>query len=218
MYDSSTLHSTSQSAQANKVLRNTYMLLGLTMAFSASIATVTALMNWPSPNIILLLVGFYGLMWLTEKNRNKTSGLFYCFALTGFMGYTAGAIVNKYIGAGHGDAVVTALAGTGLTFFATSAYALTTKRDLSKLTGFLLAGGVVLMVAVIANLFLQMTALSLAISCAFILFSSLVIMWQTQMIINGGEDNYISATVTLFVSIYNIFLSLLQLVGLAGDD
>ncbi|MDW6003916.1 Bax inhibitor-1/YccA family protein [Vibrio mangrovi] len=204
--------------QTNKVLRNTYALLGMTLLWSALIAGVSMAMNLPSPGLIIMLVGFYGLLFLTEKNRNNSMGLVFTFLFTGFLGYTLGPILNMYIGAGLGDVVVMALGGTALTFMAASAYALTTKRDLSFLNGMLMAGFVVLLVGVIANIFLQLPALHLAISGLFVLFSTGAILLTTQQIIRGGETNYISATITLYVSIYNLFLSLLQLLGVMNDD
>ncbi|CAG20586.1 MULTISPECIES: Bax inhibitor-1/YccA family protein [Photobacterium] len=202
----------------NKVLRNTYFLLSLTLLWSAVIAGTAMAMNLPYPGIIITLVGFYGLMFLTEKNKDSSLGIVFTFALTGFMGYTLGPILNMYIGAGMGHAIVPALGGTALTFMACSAYALTTKRDLSFLNGMLMAGFVAIIVAVVANIFLQIPMLSLAISGMFVLFSSAAILLTTQSIIRGGETNYISATVTLYVSIYNLFLSLLQILGIMGNN
>ena len=204
--------------QTNKVLRNTYFLLSLTLLWSAVVAGVSMAMNLPYPNFIIVLVGFYGLLFMIEKNRNNSLGLVFTFALTGFMGYTLGPILNMYIGAGMGDVVMTALGGTALAFMAASAYALTTKRDLSFLNGMMLAGFVVLIVGMIANIFLQMPVLSLALSGMFILFSTGAILLTTQSIVRGGETNYISATVTLYVSIYNIFISLLSILGVMNDD
>jgi len=202
----------------NKVLRNTYFLLSMTLIWSAAIAGISMAMNLPYPGIIITLVGFYGLMFLTEKNRDSSLGIVFTFALTGFMGYTLGPILNMYLGAGLGHAIVPALGGTALTFLACSAYALTTKRDLSFLNGMLLAGFIAIIVGVVANIFLQMPMLSLAISGMFVLFSSAAILLTTQSIVRGGETNYISATVTLYVSIYNLFLSLLQILGVMGGD
>ncbi|PSW03715.1 Bax inhibitor-1/YccA family protein [Photobacterium lipolyticum] len=202
----------------NKVLRNTYFLLSMTLIWSAAIAGISMAMNLPYPGIIITLVGFYGLMFLTEKNRDSSLGIVFTFALTGFMGYTLGPILNMYLGAGLGHAIVPALGGTALTFLACSAYALTTKRDLSFLNGMLLAGFIAIIVGMIANIFLQMPMLSLAISGMFVLFSSAAILLTTQSIVRGGETNYISATVTLYVSIYNLFLSLLQILGVMGGD
>ncbi|WP_434360148.1 Bax inhibitor-1/YccA family protein [Parasalinivibrio latis] len=202
----------------NRVLRNTYFLLGLTLAWSALVAGTAMALNLPYPGIIITLVGFYGLLFLTEKNRNNSMGLVFTFLFTGFLGYTLGPILNMYIGAGLGWAIAPALGGTALTFMACSAYALTTKRDLSFLGGMLMAGFVVLLVGVIANMFLQMPMISLALSGLFVLFSTGAILLTTQQIIRGGETNYISATITLYVSIYNLFLSLLQLIGFMGGD
>ena len=202
----------------NKVLRNTYMLLAMTLAFSALVAAAVVTLNLPSPGIIITLIGVYGLMFLTEKNRNNSMGILFVFLFTGFLGYTVGPLINMYLGAGMGDVVVLAFAGTAFTFFALSAYVLTTKKDMSFLSGMMMAGFVVLIVAMIGNIFLQIPALSLAISAMFILFSSGAILMQTSSIIHGGETSYISATVTIFVSLYNIFVSLLQILGIMGND
>ncbi|NGN99382.1 Bax inhibitor-1/YccA family protein [Grimontia sp. S25] len=210
---------TQESALAtNKVLRNTYFLLSLTLVWAAVVAGVSMAANLPYPGIIITLVGFYGLLFLTEKNKNNSMGLVFTFLFTGFTGYTLGPILNMYVGAGMGWAIAPALGGTALTFMACSAYALTTKRDLSFLNGMLLAGFVVLVVGMIANIFLQMPMLSVAISGIFVLFSTGVILLTTQSIVRGGETNYISATISLYVSIYNLFLSLLQLLGIFGGD
>ncbi|MGL5286831.1 modulator of FtsH protease [Aeromonas sp. RU39B] len=197
----------------NKVLRNTYLLLSLTLGFSAIVAGVSAMLALPAPHWIVLLVGVYGLMFLTEKNRNNSMGLVFTFLFTGFLGYTLGPIINLFLRNGGGDIVLTAIGGTALTFFALSAYALTTKRDLSFIGGMLFVGFWVLLVAMIANIFLQMPALHLALSAMFMLFSSGAILLTTQQIIRGGETNYISATISLYISIYNIFVSLLTLLG-----
>lgn len=204
--------------QTNKVLRNTYALLSMTLIWSAVVAGVSMAMNLPSPGIIIMLVGFYGLLFLTEKNRNNSMGLVFTFLFTGFLGYTLGPILNAYVGAGMGDVVITALGGTALTFMASSAYALTTKRDLSFLGGVLMAGFVVLLVGMVANIFLQMPMLQLAMSGMFVLFSTGVILLTTQQIVRGGETNYISATISLYVSIYNLFISLLSILGVMNDD
>lgn len=204
--------------QTNKVLRNTYFLLSLTLLWSALVAAFSMAMNLPRPGLILMLVGFYGLLFLTEKNRNNSMGLVFTFLFTGFLGYTTGPILNMYIGAGMGDAIVTALGGTALAFMGASAYALTTKRDLSFLGGVLMAGFVVLLIGMVANIFLQMPMLHLAMSSMFILFSTGVILLTTQQIVRGGETNYISATVSLYVSIYNLFISLLSILGIMNND
>lgn len=204
--------------QTNKVLRNTYALLGMTLLWSAVVAGVSMAMNLPRPGIIITLVGFYGLLFLTEKNRDSGLGIVFAFLFTGFLGYTLGPILNMYVGAGMGDVILTALGGTALTFFAASAYALTTKRDLSFLNGMMLALFAVLIVGMIANIFLQVPALYLAMSALFVLFSTGAILLTTQQIVRGGETNYISATITLYVSIYNLFISLLSILGVMNDD
>ncbi|MER2492263.1 Bax inhibitor-1/YccA family protein [Catenovulum sediminis] len=212
-------HSSTSVIETNKVLRNTYSLLALTLAFSAIVAAVTGAMGLPRPHFLVILVGFYGLLFLVHKTANSSAGLLSVFALTGFMGYTLGPILSMVVSAGASDLIVLALGGTALTFFALSAYVLTTKKDMSFLGGMMMAGFVVLIVAVIANLFLQMPAIALAISAMFILFSSGAILMQTSEIVRGGETNYILATVTLYVSIYNIFVSLLHiLMSFAGGD
>lgn len=203
--------------QTNKVLRNTYALLSMTLLWSAVIAGVSMAMNLPRPGLILMLVGFYGLLYLTEKNRNNSLGLVFTFLFTGFLGYSIGPILNMYIGAGMGDVILTALGGTALAFMGASAYALTTKRDLSFLGGVLMAGFVVLLIGIVANIFLQMPMLHLAMSGMFVLFSTGVILLTTQQIVRGGETNYISATVSLYVSIYNLFISLLTILGVMRD-
>ncbi|AIU66915.1 membrane protein [Vibrio coralliilyticus] len=204
--------------QTNKVLRNTYALLSMTLLWSAVVAGVSMAMNLPRPGIIIMLVGFYGLLYLTEKNRNNSMGIVFTFVFTGFLGYTIGPLLNAYIGAGMGDVVLTALGGTALSFMAASAYALTTKRDLSMMGGLMLSLFVVLVVGMIASFFIQSTILHLALSSLFIVFSTMAILMTTQGIIRGGETNYISATVTLYVSIYNIFISLLSILGIMNDD
>lgn len=207
--------------QTNKVLRNTYTLLGLTLAFSAFTAYLAASMNLPHPGFIITLVGFYGLLFLVHKTANSAMGLLSVFALTGFMGYTLGPILGMIsaIGPAGNEIIMMALGGTALTFFALSAYVLTTKKDMSFLGGMMTALFVVLIVAFIANIFLSMPALSLALSALFIMFSAGAILMQTSAIIHGGERNYILATVTLYVSIYNIFVSLLHiLMAFGGGD
>jgi len=206
-------------AQVSKLFRNTYSLLGLTLAFSALVAFVSMSMNLPRPGIIITLVGFYGLLFAITKFRNSGVGLLLTFALTGFMGYTLGPILNHYLALPNGGQLVSmALGMTAMVFFGLSAYAILTRKDFSFLSGFIMAGFVVLLCAIVASFFVQISGLSLAISAGFVLFSSAVILYQTSAIIHGGEDNYIMATVTLFVSIYNLFLSLLQLLGIFSND
>lgn len=202
----------------HKVLRNTYFLLGLTLAFSAVTATLSTVFALPSPGLILMLVGFYGLMFLTYRLANSPAGILTAFAFTGFLGYCLGPILSSFLAAGMGDVIAMALGGTALVFFCCSAYVLTTRRDMSFLGGMMMAGFVVLLVAVVANIFLQLPALHLAISALFILFSAGAILWETSNIIQGGETNYIRATVSLYVSLYNIFVSLLSILGFASKD
>lgn len=212
----SVLGNRSESALAtNKVLRNTYLLLGLTFLFSAFTAYLSFAANTRPLNIFLMIGGVYGLMFLTQALRNSAWGLLSVFAFTGFLGYTLGPILNMYIsGFSNGPQLIaTALGGTGVIFFSLSAYALTTRKDFSFLGGFLFVGVMVALLGMIAGIFFQIPALNLAISALFVLISSGLILFQTSAIIHGGETNYISATVSLFVSIYNLFVSLLQLLG-----
>ncbi|AGH73341.1 FtsH protease modulator YccA [Edwardsiella piscicida] len=202
----------------HKVLRNTYFLLALTLAFSALTATVSTVLMLPAPGLLLMMVGFYGLMFLTYRLADRPAGLLAVFALTGFMGYTLGPILSSFIASGAGNLIMLALGGTALVFFCCSAYVLTTRKDMSFLSGMMMAGFVVLLLAVVANLFLQLPALSLAISALFILFSTGAILWETSNIIHGGETNYIRATVGLYVSLYNLFISLLSLLGFARSN
>ncbi|AVQ86776.1 MULTISPECIES: Bax inhibitor-1 family protein [Plesiomonas] len=202
----------------HKVLRNTYFLLGLTLAFSAAVATTSMLMGWPRPGMILTLVGFYGLFFLTQRYANSAKGLVATFALTGFMGYTLGPLLGMFLKAGAGDVILTALGGTALVFFSCSAYVLTTRKDMSFMGGMLTAGAIALLVLMVAGIFLQMPAMHLAISALFVLFSSGMILFETSNIIHGGETNYIRATVSLYVSLYNLFVSLLSILGIMRDE
>ncbi|MBM7061806.1 Bax inhibitor-1/YccA family protein [Pseudomonas sp. UL073] len=205
--------------EVSRVLRNTYGLLALTLAFSGVMAYVAQQMNVRHMNVFVLLIGFYGLFFLTTKLRNSAWGLVSTFALTGFMGFTLGPILNRYLGMSGGAEVVTAaFAMTALVFCGLSAYVLTTRKDMSFLSGFITAGFFVLLGAVLVSLFFQISGLQLAISAGFVLFSSACILFQTSAIIHGGERNYIMATISLYVSIYNLFVSLLQLFGIMGSD
>jgi modulator of FtsH protease len=199
----------------NTVLRQTYILLGLTLIFSAITAGLAMVTNALPLNPIVTLIGYFGLLFLTNYTRNSSWGLLSVFALTGFMGYTLGPILNHYIHGftnGH-ELIMMSLGATGLIFFALSAYALTTKKDFSFMSGFLMVGVIVVILASIGSFFIHIPVLMLALSAAFILLSSGIILFQTSQIIHGGETNYIMATVTLYVSLYNIFLSLLNLLG-----
>ena len=214
-------HSSAQSESllsTHKVLRNTYLLLSMTLVFSSVIAFVAMSMNAPALPWWGVLAGFYGLLFLTNATANSGAGILSVFALTGFLGYTLGPILNRYLGAGLGDAVALALGATALVFFACSAYILTTKKDMSFLSGMMMALFVVLLVGVIANIFLHIPALSLALSGLFVIFSSGAILLTTSNIIHNGETNYIRATVDLYVSLYNLFVSFLQIFGVLSSD
>ena len=214
-------HSSAQSESllsTHKVLRNTYLLLSMTLVFSSVIAFVAMSMNAPALPWWGVLAGFYGLLFLTNATANSGAGILSVFALTGFLGYTLGPILNRYLGAGLGDAVALALGATALVFFACSAYVLTTKKDMSFLSGVMMALFVVLLVGVIANIFLHIPALSLALSGLFVIFSSGAILLTTSNIIHNGETNYIRATVDLYVSLYNLFVSFLQIFGVLSSD
>jgi modulator of FtsH protease len=208
--------STALSSEVSKVLRNTYALLGLTIAFSAVTAGIAMAINAPYMGLWMLLP-YIAFLWLTEKNKNSAMGLVWVFALTGWMGFTIGPILNYYLATAGAEPILTALGGTAIIFFACSGYVLVTRKELSFMSGFLMTGILVAFVAAIANVFLQIQGLSLAISCVFLVVSSGLIMWQTSAIIHGGERNYISATVTLYVMLYNVFSSLLHLIGFADD-
>ncbi|MNO69780.1 Modulator of FtsH protease YccA [compost metagenome] len=205
--------------EVSRVLRNTYGLLAITLAFSGVMAYVAQQMRVGYPNVFVVLVGFYGLFFLTNKLKDSVWGLVSTFALTGFMGFLLGPILNRYLGMqGGAEVVSSAFAMTALVFGGLSAYVLITRKDMSFLGGFITAGFFVLMGAVLASLFFQISGLQLAISAGFVLFSSVCILFQTSAIIHGGERNYIMATISLYVSIYNLFVSLLQLFGLMGRD
>ncbi len=220
--DVSVLNRRAESVLAtNKVLRNTYLLLGMTFVFSAFTAFLSFATGARPMNPLLMIVGAYGLMFLTHALRNSPWGLISVFAFTGFLGYTIGPVLNFYVAAfSNGPQLIgMALGGTGIIFFGLSGYALVSKKDFSYLSGFLFILMMVALLGMIAGIFFQIPALQLMISAAFVLISSGLILFQTSEIIHGGERNYISATVTLFVSIYNLFLSLLNLLAaFSGRD
>ncbi|HEV2614775.1 MAG TPA: Bax inhibitor-1/YccA family protein [Gammaproteobacteria bacterium] len=206
--------------ETNKVLQKTYALLAATLIFSGLTAFYAMSINAAPLGILITLVGYFGLLILTNVLKNSAWGILSVFALTGFMGYTLGPIVNMYLHNmvnGH-QLVFMALSGTGIIFVALSGYALISKKDFSFMTGFIMTGAIVAFLAGLAAIFFHMAILSLAVSAAFILISSGIILIQTGAIINGGETNYVMATVTLYVSLYNIFLSLLQLLGAFNRD
>ncbi len=211
--------STAASAVKNKLIKNTYTLLALTLAFSALSAGVSMMLNLPHPGILITLVGFFGLLFLTHKLQNSAWGIAAVFALTGFMGITLGPIISAYLSLPNGSQIVmTAMGGTAAIFLGLSAYALTTKKDFSFLGGFVMVGILVAFLAGLAAYFLEMPGLSLAVSAMFVLLMSALILFQTSSLVNGGESNYILVTVSLFVSIFNLFTSLLHLLGAFGGD
>jgi len=206
-------------AQKNKVLRNTYALLAMTLLFSAGTAGAAMALNLPHPGILITLVGFFGLMFLTHKLQNSAWGILSVFALTGFMGMTLGPILNAYLSmANGGQTVMMALGGTGAIFLGLSGYVLTTRKDFSFMGGFLMVGILVAFLAGLGAFIFEMPGLSLAVSAMFVLLMSGMILWETSNIVNGGETNYIMATVSLYVTIYNLFTSLLHLLGAFGGD
>jgi modulator of FtsH protease len=212
-------HSTESVIATNKVIRNTYMLLSMTLLFSALTAGLSMAFNLPHPGIIITLVGYFGLLFLTTKFRNSSLGLLFVFALTGFMGLTLGPLLNAYLRLPNGsELVMTALGMTGAIFIGLSAYALTTRKDFSFMGSFLMVGILVAFVGGLIAFFFEMPMLSLAISAMFVLLMSGLILFETSNIIHGGETNYIMATVTLYVTIYNLFTSLLHLLGVFSSD
>ena len=202
----------------HKVLRNTYFLLGLTMAFSAVVAYISMSLNLPYPNLIVLLVGFYGLLFVTNRLANSAWGILAAFAFTGFMGYTIGPILNMYVARGMEDLIMLAFAGTAIVFFACSAYVLTTKKDMSFLSTAIFSLFIVLLLGIVASFFFQIPALAVGISALFVVFSTMTILYETSNIIHGGETNYIRATVSIYASIYNLFISLLRLLSIFSSD
>ncbi|EAR61380.1 Bax inhibitor-1/YccA family protein [Neptuniibacter caesariensis] len=216
---SSATQTQTSALESNKVLRNTYALLSLTLLFSAITAGASLLLQLPHPGIIISLVGFFGLYFLTTKLRNSIWGLPSVFALTGFMGYTLGPIIGHYLSMpGGGTIVMNAMAMTGLIFLSLSAYVLTTRKNFSFMGGFLMVGILLAFFAGLAAVFFQIPALALAVSAMFVLLMSGFILYETSNILHGGETNYIMATVSLYVSIYNLFTSLLQILGFLGGD
>jgi modulator of FtsH protease len=203
----------------NKVIRNTYILLSMTLLFSALCAGIAVAMNMPPMGLLITLAGYFGLLFLTTKFRDSSMGLLFVFALTGFMGLTLGPIINAYLSLPNGSEIVmTAMGGTGVIFLGLSGYALTTRKDFSFMGGFLMVGILVAFLAGLASIFFTMPGLSLAVSAMFVLLMSGLILYQTSQIIHGGETNYVMATLTLYISIYNLFTSLLHLLGSFGDE
>jgi len=211
--------SKSSAIEINKVLKNTYMLLSMTLAFSAVTAGISMAMNLPHGAALIMMLVAFGLMFVVNKKADSASGVYWIFAFTGLMGASLGPMLSAYAAMPGGPAMIMqALGGTALIFFALSGYALTSKKDFSFMGGFLMVGLIVVLVAMVANFFFAIPALSLAISAAVIMIMSGLILYDTSRIINGGERNYIRATVSLYLNIYNIFVHLLSLLGVLGND
>ncbi len=215
-----TLTAEQSAVSSNKVLRNTYTLLSMTLLFSALTAGIAMATNAAPLHWLITLGGYFGLLFVVTRLRNSVWGLAAVFALTGFLGYTLGPILNAYLSLPNGSQIVmTALGGTGAIFLALSGYAVVSRKDFSFMSAFLMVGILVAFLAGLGAMLFGIPALSLAVSGMFILLMSGIILWQTSEIIHGGETNYIMATVSLYITIFNLFLNLLQILGIfSGDD
>jgi modulator of FtsH protease len=214
MYSSSTGTS---AIEINKVLRNTYMLLALTIGFSAITASITSMLNIGMIGYFAMIIGAFIRLFIVQKKADSASGLAWVFVFTGLIGGAIGPVISAYLAAGAGGLVAQALGATAVVFFTLSGYALVSKKDFSFLGGFLMVGLVVALLAIVANIFFQMPAMSMAINALIIFVMSGLILFDTSRIIHGGETNYIRATVSLYLSIYNIFMSILALLGASND-
>jgi modulator of FtsH protease len=204
--------------QTNKVLRNTYMLLAMTLTFSAVCAGIAMAVGISPMMSLVMTIGAFITLFVVQKKADSASGIYWVFAFTGLMGASLGYTLNFYLGVAGPGLIMEALGATALVFFALSGYALTTKKDFSFMGGFLVVGLVVVLVAAIANIFFAVPAVSLAISAAIVFIMSGFILFDTSRIIHGGETNYIRATVSLYLNIYNLFTSILHLLGAFGGD
>ena len=210
---------TSDAIQVKRVLRNTYALLAMTLLFSAGVAVVTLTLQLPAPGLILTMVGYFGLLFAVSKLKNSVWSLPAVFALTGFMGYTLGPLLTHSLALpGGAQNVILALAATGITFLVLSIYVLVSRRDFSFMGGFLFVGMVIALIAGVAAAFLQIPASGLAVSAMVALLSAGLILFETSRIVNGGETNYVMATGSLYVSVFNLFTSLLSLFGFGGSN
>jgi modulator of FtsH protease len=219
-YDTAIARSGEQVLATNKVLKNTYMLLAATLAFSAVTAMVSLFLAVPSWTYMVTVISAMLLgIFVLPRTANSAAGIGVIFAITGLLGFGLGAILQLYLSLPKGPQIIaTAFGGTGVIFLGLSGYALTSRRDFSFMGGFLFAGMIAVLVAIVANIFFEMPALSMAISGAIILLMSGMILWDTSRIINGGETNYIMATYGIYLSIFNIFISLLHLLGVMSDE
>jgi modulator of FtsH protease len=203
----------------HKVLRNTYALLSMTLLFSAGVAATAVALRLPAPGLLLTLAGYFGLLFLIHKMQNSGAAIPAVFALTGFMGYTLGPLLSAHLAMpGGAQTIMLALGATGATFLALSGWVLATRRDFSFMGGFLFAGMVIAVLASLAAMFFKVPALALAVSAMVALLSAGLILFETSRIVNGGETNYVMATVSLFVSLFNLFTSLLSLFGFGGSN
>ena len=219
-YENVIAHSGESAVSSNKVLKNTYLLLSATLGFSALMAVVSMAIGVPPMAYLIAVIAAMVLgIFVLPKAANSSKGIGVIFLITGLLGFGLGSILQMYLALPNGPQVIaTAFAGTGIIFLGLSGYALTSKRDFSFMGGFLFAGMMVVVLAMIANIFLQMPALSLAVSGGIILLMSGFILFDTSRIVSGGETNYIMATYGLYLSIFNIFISLLQILGIMGGD
>ena len=204
----------------NKLIRNTYTLLSLTLLFSALTATISTFLYMPPMTYLISFGGSIVLLWFVlPKFENSTAGLGVVFAITGLLGFGLGPLLNMYLSLPNGAQTVgMALGGTGVIFLSLSGYALSTRKDFSFMGGFLVTGFIVVLVAALANIFMQIPLLSLVISAAVIMIMSGFILFETSRMVHGGETNYIRATVGLYLSIFNIFVHLLAILGISSSD
>lgn len=209
----------SSAVSINKVLKNTYFLLALTLVFSAIAAGVSMAVGLGRGASLACFIAALVMMFVVHKTANSSKGLIAVFAFTGLLGASLGPMLSSYLSLSNGPSLVMqALGGTGLVFFGLSAYALISRKDFSFMGGFLMIGMIVMLVAIVANIFLSIPVLSVAISAGIVLIMSGFILYDTSRIIHGGETNYILATIGLYLSIYNLFTSMLQLLGVFGGD
>lgn len=202
------------SISANTLIKNTYLLLSMTLFFSGVVAWFAASMQVKSLGFLPTLIIMIGLLFLLNTKRNSVWALPIVFLFTGFFGYTLGPVIGLYLQTPGGtNILVTALGGTGVTFGALSLYALTTKKNFNFLSGFLFAGMIVVLLAAFANFFLKMPVLYLVVSAVSMLLACGFILFDTSRIVNGGETNYVMATVSLYLDIYMLFVNLLTLLS-----
>ncbi len=204
----------------NKLIRNTYILLSLTLMFTAVTAGLSMVLRLPHPGLIITLVGYFGLLFLTNYLKNSVWGIAAIFALTGFMGLTLGPIISAYLTmfSNGAELVMMAFGSTAVIFLGLSGYALTTRKDFSFMGAFLMTGILVAFLAGLGAVIFNIPGLALAVSAMFVLLMAGLILYQTSDMVHGRETNYIMATVTLYVSIYNLFISLLQIFGVLGGQ